>query len=81
MKITRTSAKQNKKTIKHKNKNNDKGYNKNNNRHGGNSRTASFFEKTSHNFEIEESSVGVVLGMNFENWEESTLRYLQIEDG
>ena len=49
------------------NNKNDKGYNKSIKRCGGNSRTASLSDTSSQKFEREELSIGVLLGLRFEN--------------
>ena len=59
--------KQEQKQIKqNENKNNDKGYNKSKNRYGVNPGKVLLFNTLSQNFEGEESSIRVVLGMRFE---------------
>ena len=56
---------QNKRKTKNENNSNDKGYNKSNNSYGENPRTASLSHTSSKNFEGEEPSIGVVLGLHF----------------
>ena len=71
---TRGSDENDKKKSKTKNdnkknekNNNDKGNNNRNNRYGVKSRISSSFNTSSRNFEGEESSIRVVLGLCFEN--------------
>ena len=71
--MTKTRAKLETETSKIKNNNNYKGYNKNNNRYGGSSRNDSLFKNLSQNFEGEESSIGVVLGLRFKKNEKKVL--------
>ena len=59
--IKSKTRKQNK---RNENKKSDRVYNKSNTIYGGNSRTVSLFDTSSRNFEGEELSIGVVLGLN-----------------
>ena len=51
---------------RNENNNNDKFCNNSNRKYGGNQRTASLSDTSSQNFEVEERSIGVVLGLRFE---------------
>ena len=62
----RNKSKTKNKTNQNGSNNNDKGYNNNNNRYWENSRMASLLNTLSRNFEGEESSIEVVLGLRFE---------------